>query len=208
MSTEDFAEVTEAEPQIVPVLATIGHNSSVKTALEKSYTDIIRRSRELQAAIATIPARITSEDMQKKASDLAAMMMTCADQAERARVEEKRPFLDGERQVDQFFAAISEPLRAGRDLLRERGGAFLVQHSVATVRSDNGAAASVRMEWHGTVVDRNKLNARSLLPFLSDDILQKAVNSWMRVNRDKLKSGKASLAGVVFEERPKANYRR
>lgn len=208
--TEDFAEVIAA-----PV-APVGHNSGnlapMTDFLDRAYAELAARAKSLQVSIGTIPAVIETEAEMKLANDLAAMIADHLDKAEKARVTEKKPFLDGERAIDLFFVTINDPMREGIALLRKRGGEYLKSQSPTDepprVRSMTGALSTLRTSWKATITDRTRLGAKTLIHFFSDDCLQKAVNGWMKANIEKVKNGTAHLAGVKFEEQSDAVYRR
>lgn len=63
-----------------------------------------------------------------------------------------------------------------------------------------GAKSSLRYVWTGEIIDREQIDLKKLLPYLSNDVLQKAINQFV-------KAGGKELAGVKIWEKPESTTR-
>lgn len=100
--------------------AGIGHNQAPVVAGD--YTELQARIKTLVESFNRAPQTIESDDVAEKVTDLTKMLKEAAKKAEAARVLEKQPFLDSGRNVDAYFANMSEPaVNAAKDLEKRLG---------------------------------------------------------------------------------------
>ena len=81
----------------------------LREKLLDNHSALLSRRDDLLAAEQRIPP-IEDEDTARKVADYIKQVTACAKASEAARVAEKEPYLQGERGVDGFFKAISDPL--------------------------------------------------------------------------------------------------
>lgn len=71
---------------------------------------------------------------------------------------------------------------------------------MARTRSSYGGLATLRTTWTGEIVDRDKLDKAALWNFIPDEVLQKAVNAYVKM-------GGRALAGANIYEKSEAQVR-
>ncbi len=95
----------------------IGHNRPPEDAdpitarLTEDHASLLARRDELSGAFERVPETIDDEETAGKAADFIKQISACTKNADKARVDEKEPYLDGGRKVDGFFkSGVMEPL--------------------------------------------------------------------------------------------------
>jgi len=95
----------------------IGHNQPPEDAdpitarLAEDHATLLARRDELSGAFDRVPEEIADEETAGKAADFIKQISACAKNADKIRVDEKEPYLEGGRKVDGFFkAGVMEPL--------------------------------------------------------------------------------------------------
>lgn len=68
---------------------------------------------------------------------------------------------------------------------------------VTLARGDYNSSASLRGKWVGRIIDRNQVDLEMLRPYVANDVLQKAINEFIRANKVRLDAGESvELRGV------------
>lgn len=249
----------------------IGHNHPpsdpeiMRERMQENNQKALIRAAALVSAADRIPEKIADQDTADKITDLVKQITVCRKALEDGRVNDKAPYLELCRTVDEFFKPQIEALdaakkRAGKiqtdflleqqrkeqerraelarkekeeadkkaaEALRleaegrkseaearlvlavehEHDAAFFSeaanQTGIAVASSQGemtGAKTGLAFVWTGEIIDRNAIDLNSLRPYLSNDILQKAINQFV-------KNGGRELPGVKIWEKPQARTR-
>ena len=106
----------------------IGHNSpppdlllgeALRDRLAEENGQLIARRDELLAAAARIPA-IDSDDVAGRVSDYIKQLTALTKAAESKRTGAKEPYLEGGRNIDGFFRAITDPVARAKTAIERR----------------------------------------------------------------------------------------
>ncbi|MFM8745577.1 MAG: hypothetical protein ACKOED_02770, partial [Aestuariivirga sp.] len=106
----------------------IGHNSpppdlllggALRDRLAEENGQLIARRDELLAAAARIPA-IDSDDVAGRVSDYIKQLTALTKAAESKRTDAKEPYLEGGRNIDGFFRAITDPVAKAKTAIERR----------------------------------------------------------------------------------------
>lgn len=98
-----------------PTAALLGDNKPpsehpLRERLERTHGELLARKDELLAAASRAPTEIEDDETAGKVTDFIKQLAAATKNANAARVAEKEPYLEGGRQVDGFFKAITDPL--------------------------------------------------------------------------------------------------
>lgn len=131
-----------------PITAGIGHNEApLQEALPIRHQAITDRVKELLASVARAPERIDDDVTQGKIGDLYKLLSAAHKKGEAARVEEKEPFLMGQRTVDSFFKThVTSPLEQAMMTLKKRSDVYLQAKVAAERRAREEEARKAREE--------------------------------------------------------------
>lgn len=173
---------------------------------ERERQEIERKARV--AADAERKAREAAEaEARRKADEEAAKIKNKRQLEEAIKREEERRIAaakeaaEAEIRAAQREAAIKQ---AAEDEARAQGEADKAAAAAAenaasmhTVRGDYGSSSSLRTTTKGFIKDRNELlkSAADIWPFLSDEVLDKAVNTFVKINKNS-----RTLHGVDIRE--------
>lgn len=126
-------------------IATIGHNRppTLEDELIAETAKLAERSYEL-IICADERAEVVDDDTAARAVQLAAMMRTCYDDLEKARVDRKEPFLVNGRTVDRHFHGIIEPLAGPEPKKRIQGAIGDLLSRIDQYRRQREAEAAVK----------------------------------------------------------------
>lgn len=208
----------------------VGHNQGpalemppITAALAKAYADMALRAEQLTGSAGRAP-KITTDDIQANVATLAGQMHALIARLEVTRAKEKKPFLDGGRQVDTWFNDLSGTVEDARSKLVKASAVYLkskepppsavVQTSAperVTVRSDAGASVSLTAAWGISAIDMATVDLNSLRDFIDSEAVAKAMRAWMKAHKttlDVLISPATPFAGVTLTKEAKANFRR
>ena len=101
--------------------AQMGDNQpDLATMLREDHADLITRRDGLHAAVERVPETVDDEQTAKDVTDFIKQIQACIKRANAKRVDTKEPFLEGGRQVDGFFKAITDPLGADKKEIERR----------------------------------------------------------------------------------------
>lgn len=92
---------------------------ALREKLRDENQDLIKRCEELLAAADRIPGSIDDEQTAMKGADFSRQLSAAIKQADVKRVGAKEPYLEGGRNIDGFFTAISNPLERAKAKIGE-----------------------------------------------------------------------------------------
>lgn len=119
---------------------------------------------------------------------------------ESARLQREAAELERANMPDLANRTISDAVRADEVAAEAEKLSEAKPADLARTRGDYGSLATLRTVWVGEIVDRNALPKDTLWPFLSLDVIQKAVNAYV-------KAGGRDLAGAKIYEQSNAQVR-
>jgi len=109
----------------------LDHNTGEMTEAEKitanlaeKHPKIIARAKEIADKLANVPEVIATQDESDKVSEFVRACMTFDKSADATRVEEKAPYLAGERAVDSFFNNLRDVVAKVKKTLSQRATVF------------------------------------------------------------------------------------
>jgi hypothetical protein len=128
--------------------------------------------------------------------------------AEAARVERERAEqmareaqeLEAARMHTAAQSTMNEAVRAEEQAVASEKIAESKPADLARTRGDYGSVSTLRTTWAGEILDRNALDLKLLMPYISEDVLQKALNAFV-------KAGGRSMAGAKIFEKSTATVR-
>ena len=97
---------------------------SLREKLQDENRDLIKRRDDLLAAAQRIPA-IDSDDIAGRVSDFVKQLTALTKAAESKRTDAKEPYLEGGRNIDGFFRAITDPVARTKDAIQKRLTTYL-----------------------------------------------------------------------------------
>lgn len=92
----------------------------VTDAMAEQYAPLAKLTTDKLAAARTLPATVENPADSEKVATAVADLLNMFDEAEAARVKEKREYLEKERAVDGYFGAIKDRLKKAADILHAR----------------------------------------------------------------------------------------
>jgi hypothetical protein len=92
---------------------------ALRDKLAEESGDLIRRRDDLLAAAGRIPA-IDSDDIAGRVSDFIKQLTALSKMAESKRTDAKEPYLEGGRNIDGFFKAITDPVGKIKIMIERR----------------------------------------------------------------------------------------
>jgi hypothetical protein len=92
---------------------------ALREKLASENNDLIRRRDDLLAAAGRIPA-IDSDDIAGRVSDYIKQLTALTKAAESKRTDAKEPYLEGGRNIDGFFRAITDPVAKAKTAIERR----------------------------------------------------------------------------------------
>ena len=93
--------------------------NALHETLHDTNGDLLRRRDELLSAAARVPA-IDNDDIAGKVTDFIKQMTALAKAAEAKRTDAKEPYLEGGRNIDGFFKAITDPVTKAKQGVERR----------------------------------------------------------------------------------------
>jgi len=111
----------------------LGHNlpppdllvgEALREKLQDENRDLLKRRDDLLAAAERIPA-IDSDDIAGRVSDFVKQLTALTKAAETKRTDAKEPYLEGGRNIDGFFRAITDPVAKTKDSVQKRLTTYL-----------------------------------------------------------------------------------
>lgn len=128
---------------------------------------------------------------EKRAAERAAAL---AQRAEAERLEAEARALEAANMQKPSEDALKEAVRMDEQATKSEKASEAKPAELARTRGDYGSLATLRTTWVGEIVDRRELDLAAIAPFLGLDVLQKAVNAFV-------KSGGRDLRGAkIFEQ--------
>ena len=97
----------------------------IRERLTEEHAGMLSRRDELLAASERVPPAVEDETTAQKVGDFIKQLQAAMKNADATRVAEKEPYLDGGRQTDGFFKAITEPLAKAKKDIEGRLNVFL-----------------------------------------------------------------------------------
>lgn len=127
----------------------IGHNSRdelEEMLLETRQIELQHRRRQLEKGITKALAEIIDgPEAAGKLGDFIKQLGLFVKDAEEARKAEKKPYLDGCRQVDAYFGDLTSPIEAGIKALKDIQAAWMKANGVTSkLRGDYGSVSTLR----------------------------------------------------------------
>ncbi|ABS14267.1 hypothetical protein I6H96_02740 [Brucella anthropi] len=108
--------------------------------LTERVADLLTLARE------TIPAEITTDDENSKIGDVVKGIRKLLTEIANAKDTEKRPHLDANKIIEDFFKTLTERLTKGRDVIEARGKKFLDKKAADERQRREDAAQAAREE--------------------------------------------------------------
>lgn len=108
--------------------------------LTERVADILTLARE------TIPAEITSDEENSRIGDVVKGIRGLIKEIGDAKDTEKRPHLDANKTIEEFFKSLTERLTKGRDVIEARGKKYLDKKAVEERQRREEAAKAAREE--------------------------------------------------------------
>lgn len=143
--------------------AKIGDNKPpIKDQLEMTYADIFRRLTELEAAAASVPAKIENDADAGALQDLVKMMRVAIKQADATRDAEKEPYAQAVKEVNATFKIPMDRLAAVQAKLMERYNAYLEEKKAAAALALAEEARKQREAAAAREKERQEAEARRL----------------------------------------------
>ncbi len=118
----------------------------IRERLTETHAGMLSRRDELLAASNRVPTTVEDENTARKVGDFIKQLQAAVKNADATRVAEKEPYLDGGRQTDGFFKAITEPLAKAKKDIEGRLGIFLRKKADAERRAREEAERKAREE--------------------------------------------------------------
>lgn len=249
------------------MVAAIGHNNPpVTELLTETYAEMLAEIEPLADKASNAPKDVESEGDLAQVGDIVIAAKQLTKKLDKAREDEKRPYLDAGREIQSFFAAPMDRLNRIATALEARAtvyqrkvaaearrkaeeeariareeeerqreiarraeeanraktaakhddkaedAAFRAAQAEATAQASaadltrtrlaSGSLATARTEWAFEITDYNQIPLDLLRPYLARTDVEKALRSFVRVNRDT-----QPLAGVRIFEDVKARFR-
>ena len=167
-----------------------GHNSRdelEEMLLEQRHAELWRRRDALEGLIIyAMSAVVDSPEAAGKLGDQIKQLGTFVKLAEEARKGEKKPYLDGCRQIDAFFGDLTSPIEAGIKSLKEVQAAWMKANDVTSkLRGDYGSVSTLRTDEIVIGFRRAGIDWPRLSDFFDDkqvlDALKKALECGLKV---------------------------
>lgn len=149
---------------------------ALKARQERRLQEYLRRKRDEERA------RLQAE-AERQAAEARARA------AEAARLEAANKPVAAAKQID-------EAVRVETAAAEARKAAAAPSAALSRTTGTMGAVAGLRETWRGTITDRDTLDLEALRPYLSDECLQKALNAYVKVHKDKRQIAGAAIALV------------
>lgn len=124
----------------------MGHNAMpLLDRLKAEHTAIVERIDQLVTAAAAVPLKITDEETNGKAIELAKMLRVAIKTADGTREIEKEPFQQAGKQVDAFFKIPMDRAKKAREDVLERSEEYL-KRKAEEERAEREAKAKAERE--------------------------------------------------------------
>lgn len=176
-----------------------------------------RKRKEQQAEIDRLNAEKAQQD--KVDAETKAKLKEAEDKLKQINKDEKADLKEVKADVKQAESAVADLTKAARLDTRESNRlldtaartekqavkmeklADASAADIARVRGDEGALATIKTEWVGTLTDRSALDLEALRGHFHENDLQIAINSWVKANPGR------QLKGAYVREETKAMVR-
>lgn len=106
---------------------------TLREKLRDENADLLRRRDELLEAAQRVP-QIDTDDTAGKVTDFVKQLTALAKTAETRRTDTKEPYLEGGRNIDGFFKAITDPLTKAKDTVQRQLTVYLREKEAAARR--------------------------------------------------------------------------
>ncbi len=123
-----------------------GDANPIRERLTEDHAGMLKRRDELLAASERVPPTVEDESTAQKTGDFIKQLQAAVKNADATRVAEKEPYLNGSRQTDGFFKAITEPLAKAKKDIEGRLNIFLHKKADAERRAREEAERAARKE--------------------------------------------------------------
>jgi hypothetical protein len=118
----------------------------LRNRLAEDYAELAETAARLVKQANASPAAITDDDTVGVAGDLIKEISACSKRAEKIRVDEKEPFLQGGRDVDGFFKTLTGQLEKAKGSLEKVVGVYLRAKAAEERRAREEAERKAREE--------------------------------------------------------------
>ncbi|MFM8747536.1 MAG: hypothetical protein ACKOED_12875, partial [Aestuariivirga sp.] len=191
----------------------IGHNSPppdlllgepLRDRLAEENGQLIARRDELLAAAARIPA-IDSDDVAGRVSDYIKQLTALTKAAESKRTDAKEPYLEGGRNIDGFFRAITDPVAKAKTAIERRLTDYLRDKEARARREREERERSARQAAE-TARREAEAKARALTDEPSLEAAIAAQKAAETASADLVKASQAAAAKPAELSRTRGDY--
>jgi hypothetical protein len=166
--------------------------------------DLIRRRDDLLAAAGRIPA-IDSDDIAGRVSDYIKQLTALTKAAESKRTDAKEPYLEGGRNIDGFFRAITDPVAKAKTAIERRLTDYL-REKEARARREREEQERLAREAAETARREAEVRARALADEQSLQAAIAAEKAAETASADLVKAAQAAAVKPAELSRTRGDY--
>ena len=191
----------------------IGHNSpppdlllgdALRDQLAEENSQLIARRDELLAAAGRIPP-IDSDDVAGRVSDYIKQLTALTKAAESKRTDAKEPYLEGGRNIDGFFRAITDPVAKAKTAIERRLTDYL-RNKEAQARREREEQERLAREAAETARREAEARARALADEQSLQAAIAAEKAAETASADLVKAAQAAAVKPAELSRTRGDY--